>query len=181
MSVDSNHLKFTYEHYCCFPDDGNRHEIIDGDHFMNLAPSLNHQTILSRIGFQLYSQIELNELGWVFYAPVDVQLTPYDVVQPDLVLVLKDREKVLTESRIQGSPSLVIEILSPGTAQNDRTLKKQLYLKTGVPEYWIVDPKTKSIEQYVIEDDEYVLQPASETVVLNIIESVSIDTKLVWK
>lgn len=181
MSVDANHHKLTYEHYCGFADDGNRHEIIDGDHFAHPAPSLNHQTISRRIEFQLYSQIELNELGWVFDAPVDVQLTKYDVVQPDLIVVLKDREKILTESRIHGTPNLVIEILSPGTAQNDRTLKKQLYLKTGVPEYWIVDPKTKSIEQYVIENDAYVLQPTSEPVVLNILESVSVDTKLVWK
>ena len=181
MSVDANHHKLTYEHYCGFADDGNRHEIIDGDHFAHPAPSLYHQTISRRIEFQLYSQIELNELGWVFDAPVDVQLTKYDVVQPDLIVVLKDREKILTESRIHGTPNLVIEILSPGTAQNDRTLKKQLYLKTGVPEYWIVDPKTKSIQQYVIENDAYVLQPTSEPVVLNILESVSVDTKLVWK
>ena len=181
MSIDANRHKFTYEHYCCFPDDGNRHEIIDGDHFMNPAPSLNHQTILSRIGFQLYSQIELNELGWVFYAPVDVQLTQHDVVQPDLVVVLSDREKILTESKIHGTPNLVIEILSPGTAQNDRTLKKQLYLKTAVAEYWIVDPNTKSIEQYVIKNEEYSLQPTNEMVVLSILESVSVDSKMVWK
>ncbi len=71
----------TYEDYVCYPDDGKRHEIIDGDHSMNAAPSTYHQFVSRRIQFQLYSQIELTDRGSVINAPVDVQLSPHDIVQ----------------------------------------------------------------------------------------------------
>ena len=74
--------KLGYREYCCFPDDGWRHEIIDGDHVMTPAPSTSHQTVSKRLQHQLYMQVELAGLGLVFNAPVDVQLTEHDIVQP---------------------------------------------------------------------------------------------------
>ncbi len=67
--------KLTYQDYVCFPDDGKRHEVIDGDHFVNPAPGTYHQYVSRRLQFQLYTSIELADLGSVIYAPMDVQLT----------------------------------------------------------------------------------------------------------
>ncbi|MCP4511625.1 MAG: hypothetical protein GY826_35085, partial [Fuerstiella sp.] len=85
--------KLTYEHYAQYPEDGNRHEIIDGVHYMNPAPTPHHQKISRDIQFQLYSAVELQGLGEVMNAPIDVQFSNHDVVQPDIVVVL-------TENRI---------------------------------------------------------------------------------
>ena len=138
--------KLTYRDYIGFADDGKRHEIIDGVHVMNPAPSVYHQTVSRRIQFQLYSQIELANLGIVANAPVDVELTPHDIVQPDLVIVLEGR-KIITPSKIKGVPDHVVEILSPSSDHNDRVLKLDLYEKVGVPEYWIVDPFEHEVQQ----------------------------------
>lgn len=180
MSTIPDFNKFTYEHYVHFPSDGMRHEIVDGDHFMNPAPNLYHQTISRRIQFQLYAQIELKKLGWVFDAPVDVKLTEFDVVQPDLVVVLQDRAEILTDTKIDGAPNLVIEILSKSTASYDRSLKLQLYQRTGVPEYWIVDPDTCTIEQYILENQKYVLHPTSGTISLNVLKNVVVEMASLW-
>jgi len=77
-----------------------------------------------------------------FNAPVDVQLTDHDIVQPDLVVVLGDRTRMITHAKIDGAPDLVVEILSPSTSSNDTALKKHLYERMGVGEYWIADPIT---------------------------------------
>jgi Uma2 family endonuclease len=154
--------KLGYREYCCFPDDGRRHEVIDGDHHMTPAPSTSHQTVSKRLQYQLYTQIELAGLGLVFSAPVDVQLAEHDIVQPDLIVVLEDRTRIITPTKINGVPDLVVEILSPSTAANDTSLKMRLYERTGVAEYWIADPDNQRLDQYQLVDGVYRLaEPAS--------------------
>ncbi len=181
MSVDQNTNKLTYEHYACIPTDGKRHEIIDGVHYVNPAPNLNHQTLSRRIQFQLYTQIELTNRGVVFDAPVDLQLTEFDIVQPDLVVVLADNKDILTHPKIDGVPDLVIEILSPSNPKHDRDLKKQLYQRVGIPEYWIVDPLNEAIEQYVLSGGKYVLHESSQPIQLTILDGVAVNTSDLWK
>lgn len=154
--------KLGYREYCCFPDDGRRHEIIDGDHYMTPAPSTAHQTVSKRLQHQLYTQVELAGLGLVFNAPVDVQLTDHDIVQPDLVVVLKDRTRMITHTKIVGAPDLVVEILSPSTAAIDTSLKKQLYERMGVGEYWVADPENLRIDQFRLVDGVYQLVPPTD-------------------
>ncbi len=181
MSIDSNYNKFTYEHYVLIPNDGKQHEIVDGDHYVNPAPNSYHQLISGRIYFQLYSQITLGKLGWVFVAPIDVQLSSFDIVQPDLVVVLNDRKSILTKSKIAGVPSLIIEILSPGTVNYDRELKKQLYQRSEVPEYWIVDPDEELIECLVLKDRKFVHQTLSTShVPIHVLPTASINTDGLW-
>ena len=91
---------------------------------MNSAPSLYHQTVSRRIQFQLYTEIELAELGQVFDAPVDVQLSEHDIVQPDLVIVSKQRRHILTPTKIKGVPDLIVEILSPSDPDRRRKRKR---------------------------------------------------------
>jgi len=156
--------KLGYTEYCLFPDDGRQHEIIDGDHYMTPAPSTTLQTVSKRLQYQLYTQVELAGLGVIFGAPVDVQLSEHDIVQPDLVVVLKDRVHMITHPKINGAPDLVVEILSPSTAGIDRSLKKQVYERMGVGEYWIADPESQRLEQYRLVDGAYHVVPPTDPV-----------------
>ena len=96
-----------------------------------------------------------NDLGEVFIAPCDVVLSETDVVQPDLLFVSKERSHIINEDNIRGAPDLVIEILSPSTAQRDRTLKRTLYALHGVPEYWQADTDAKIAMVLTLDDGEY--------------------------
>ena len=154
--------KFGYEGSCCFPDDGRRHQVIDGDHSVNPAPSTYHQTVSGRLQCQLHTRIELTGKGIVYDASVDVQITDHDIVQPDLVVVLFPRMQMIAPTKINGVPDLVVEILSPSTASNDTSLKKHLYERTGVGEYWIADPDHQRLEQYRLIDGSYRLEPSSD-------------------
>ena len=107
-SFDEPTVKLTYDDYLLFPSDGMRHEIIHGRHYMNPAPNPRHQTVSRHIQFQLYQQIELTDAGQVFDAPIDLQLSDTDVVQPDIVVVLKSN-LIITPTRLKGVPDLVIE------------------------------------------------------------------------
>ena len=131
---------------------------------MTPAPSTSHQTVSKRLQHQLYMQVELAGLGLVFNAPVDVQLTEHDIVQPDLVVVLQHRTRMITPTQINGVPDLVVEILSPSTATTDTTLKKQLYERTGVAEYWIADPDNQRLECYRLSDGVYRLELQTDPV-----------------
>jgi len=182
MSIEStSKRKLRYEDYERIADDGMRHEIIDGKHHMNPAPNPHHQYLSRRIQFQLYTQIELTGLGQVINAPIDVQLSDHDIVQPDLVIVLSERLSIITATRILGAPNLVVEIVSDSTSKNDRTLKKALYCRSKVPEYWIVDPNQRVIQQFVLGDSEYELVGQhSDQVQLHILPDVSVNLSEVW-
>jgi Uma2 family endonuclease len=143
--------KLTYDHLILFPNDGNRHEIIDGRHFMNPSPVPYHQSVSGRIHVQLFAALDEPGLGTVLTAPVDVQFTEFDVVVPDLIVVLTEN-RIITTSKIKGAPDLVIEILSPSTKKNDEELKRRLYEQHRVPEYWIVDPKEHVLRQFVLNE-----------------------------
>ena len=143
--------KLTYEDYLQFPEDGRRHEIIDGDHYVSAPPFVPHQRIVKRLMVQFYRRIEETGLGEVLPAPVATVLSDTDVVEPDLVVVLAPNASVITRERIDGAPDLVVEILSPSTAHRDRGLKLDLYQKSGVAEYWIVDTERRVVHQYVLE------------------------------
>ena len=131
---------FTYEDYRTAPADA-RYELLDGDLIMVPAPDLTHQRVQSRLGRRLAQFIEERALGEFFFAPCDVVLTDTDVVQPDLLFVSRDREHLLSGGdNVRGAPDLVVEILSPATAERDRGCKRALYERHGVAEYWLVDP-----------------------------------------
>jgi Uma2 family endonuclease len=82
----------------------------------------------------------------VWFAPLDVVLSNYDVAQPDVLFVSNERSGIITEANVQGAPDLVIEVLSPRTAQYDRGYKRTLYGRFGVREYWLVDPEAEAVE-----------------------------------
>jgi len=140
-------VKFTYEGYRNLPDsETNRYELLEGELVMVPSPTTYHQGILRDLGYILSEFVRKHELGLVFFAPLDVVLSEESVLQPDILFISKGRSRIVAEENIQGSPDLVVEILSPATAERDRTYKRALYARHGVLEYWIVDPKEKSVE-----------------------------------
>lgn len=183
MSVSDppkSHTKLTYEHYTQFPDDGMRHEIIDGIHYMNAAPVPYHQKLSRRIQFELYSAIELTNLGEVMNAPIDVQFSNHDVVQPDIVVVLNDN-KIITQTKIKGTPNLIIEVLSPSTSGRDEGLKKELYEQNGVPEYWVVDPDEKAVRKFLLDGGNYSeAQRHTDSITFDGLPDISVDLTQVW-
>ena len=138
-------VKFTYQDYLHTPDD-QRYELLDGELIMAPAPNLGHQRIDTKLGWRLAQFVEEKNLGEVFSAPCDVVLSDTDVVQPDLLFVSHRRAHLLLGgANVLGAPDLVVEILSPSTAGRDRTLKRGLYAKHGVKEYWLIDPDARTV------------------------------------
>ena len=138
-------FKLTYEDYRAAPPD-KRYELLDGDLLLTPAPSLKHQRVQVRLGRRLAQFIEERALGELFFAPCDVVLSDTDVVQPDLLFISRERDYLLSgDENVRGGPDLVVEILSPGTADRDRGYKRELYAKHGVTECWLVDPATGTV------------------------------------
>ncbi len=138
-------IKFTVNDYMTTPDD-KRCQLRDGELIVAPSPTSRHQEISLNISLALQQFVVANELGRVRYAPLDVVLSDYDVAQPDILFVSNDRSSIITEPNIQGAPDLVVEILSPATAQYDRGYKRTLYGRHGVREYWLVDPDAETVE-----------------------------------
>ena len=144
MAIPNPTVKFTYEDYLNAPED-KRYELLDGELLPISAPREDHQSISILLGSKLVRFAYENNLGRVYHAPFDVVLSDMDVVQPDLLFVSNERDYIITPANIQGAPDLVVEILSPSTAERDRTFKRTLYANHGVSEYWMVDTTAKDI------------------------------------
>ncbi len=147
--------QWTYEDYTTIPDDGKRYEVVNGVLFMSPAPDKWHQKAVFRIAKFLSTHIEETGMGEVYIAPFDVELAPNIVVQPDIMMLLKPHLEKATDKRIIGAPDLVVEVASPSTAIYDRREKLDAYIQANVPEYWIVEPATHSIEVLTIEAGAY--------------------------
>jgi Uma2 family endonuclease len=139
--------QITWQDVQQLPDDGHRHEAIEGELYVTPAPSFRHQRISQRLEQALLELLEKPGLGIVVHAPVGVEFpSTGEGVQPDIVFISAARRAIITEPDIQGAPDLVIEILSPTTANRDRGIKRKLYERQGVGQYWIVDPEARAVE-----------------------------------
>ena len=148
-------LKRTYADYCLTPDD-ERNELLDGELVMVPAPSLGQQRVDTKLGWRLAQFVEERDLGEVFSAPCDVVLSETDVVQPDLLFVSNERAHILFNgANVRGPPDLVIEILSPSTAERDRSLKRALYAWYGVSECWLVDPDARTVTVLLLDAGDF--------------------------
>lgn len=151
-SIPSGKIRLTYDDYAVLPDDGKRYEIIEGELHMTPAPTTRHQRISIRIERVLLDCLVDNGQGEVLDAPIDVLLDPENVVQPDIVFIRRENADMIGEKNIQGSPDLIIEILSPSTRRKDVLVKSALYARFRVPFYWIVDPDLDRIERFALDD-----------------------------
>lgn len=139
-------VRFTYEDYRLLPED-KRYELMEGELLVTPAPTSRHQRVHAKLMNRLMNHVEPAGLGLVMSAPSDVILSDENVVQPDILFITTERTGIIDwDGGIHGAPDLIVEILSPSTAGRDQVLKRKLYGKYGVREYWVVDPAAASIE-----------------------------------
>jgi Uma2 family endonuclease len=123
--------------------------LIDGEHYVTPSPNLRHQEILGRLHLLIGVWLERHPRGRLFFAPLDVILSHFDVVEPDLLYASHERAReIMTGNWVRGAPELVVEIGSPSTRTRDETLKRRLYEQFGVVEYWVVDPEAETIRAF---------------------------------
>lgn len=134
----------TVDDYFALDDPECRIELIDGEFVMSPGPEMRHQAAVVQLTMILQRQVIALNLGWVFVAPFDTILSPTSVVHPDVLFVAKANYPRLGKL-LDGSPDLAVEFLSPSNPEYDLKRKKQLYLKSGVPWYWIGDPEARTI------------------------------------
>jgi Uma2 family endonuclease len=154
-TVAQGAYKLTYEDFLHFPDDGKRHEIVDGEHFVTPSPSVRHQRVLRRLYDVVGRFVEERGLGEVFFAPLDVVLSDHDVVEPDLLFVSAAQQAILTAANVRGAPELVVEVLSPASRRLDEVLKQRAYERTGIVEYWVVDPEAETVKVFRREGESF--------------------------
>lgn len=149
MKLATPGVKLTYDDFVLFPDDGKRHELIAGEHYVTPSPRTDHQRVLGNLHYRIRAWLEAHPVGQVFLAPFDVVLSDLDVVEPDLLYLSHERAAVaLTPLHVRGVPELVVEIASKGTRKRDETVKRRLYERAGVSEYWVVDPAIDVVRVY---------------------------------
>jgi Uma2 family endonuclease len=151
----ARHRLLTAEDLAALPDDGNRCEIIGGKLIVSPSPNSRHQRISFELAGALYLYLKQGGDGVGFSAPSDVHLSPTDVVQPDIRVVLREHQSIILDQGIYGAPDLVVEVLSPSSAATDFLRKSHLYERFGVPEYWIVDPIRESVIVQTLVDGHY--------------------------
>jgi Uma2 family endonuclease len=146
---DPSQKRFTYADFLLFPDDGKRHEIIEGVHYASPSPNLRHQELVGRLHIAIALHLRTHaSAGRVFVSLLDVVFSNWDVVEPDLLFVSADQLSILTEQNVQGAPALVIEILSKTTRKRDEQVKLRLFERANVREYWIVDPERDGVKVF---------------------------------
>lgn len=146
---------WTYEDYLRLPDDGQRYEVLQGVLCLTPAPTYDHQFSVWRLSYELSRLILDGDLGVLLMSPFDIRLPRElaDPVEPDLVFFRKGNEPKAGDKSFEGVPDLVVEVLSPGTRQRDERIKKSIYQEAGIPEYWLVDPKSRTIVIHRLHED----------------------------
>jgi Uma2 family endonuclease len=150
--------KWTYDDWARLPDDGTRYEVIDGELFMTPPPATPHQFSIANLLNAMTSFVRPKRLGWIVSSPIGVRLPNQPVpLEPDIVFISAARKSIIEEKYIEGVPDLVVEVLSPSNWIYDRKEKFNVYKIAGVPEYWIVDYRAKTVEVFALEKGDYSL------------------------
>ncbi|MCK9526575.1 MAG: type II toxin-antitoxin system Phd/YefM family antitoxin [Limnochordia bacterium] len=148
-----------YEEYLDLVENSDqRYELIRGEIYLLASPSFQHQVIVRDVSMQLQNFLSAGPCQAVT-APLDVRLYGWatkfsedpNVVQPDVVVIC-DPERVNDDGRYEGTPTLIVEVLAPSTRSRDLITKLELYRRSGIQEYWIVDPKEEAITQYSFDE-----------------------------
>ena len=154
--------KLTYRDYLLLPEEpGYRYEVLGGELVKEPSPSVLHQRVSRRLQRMLEDYFEKNDPeGETFDAPLDVTLQDVTVVQPDLFYVAGDQKHIIQETRIDGPPALVVEIISPFTGRKDRVQKMRIYQQARVQHYWLVSPLESTLECFALRGGLYALVAA---------------------
>jgi len=138
-------VRMTADEYLALPETNLPMNLIDGELIAMATPSADHQSLVLQIAIVL--KVKARALGGeVYIAPLDVRLDEFNVVQPDVLVILPGGKCQIIDNKLYGAPDLVVEVLSPSTAKLDRKRKFALYERFGVREYWMVDPAALLIE-----------------------------------
>jgi Uma2 family endonuclease len=136
----SLNANWNYARWSLIPEDGNRYEVINGVLYMTTAPSFFHQWIIRQICLALIEQIDRQGIGLTTWSPIGLLMPGCDPVQPDIVVVRTEDRGMIYDRRINGTPALIVEVLSPSNAEKDTDIKRAAYARAGLPEYWIIRP-----------------------------------------
>jgi Uma2 family endonuclease len=145
----------TYEDLLDLPDDGRHYELIEGDLIVNPTPVTRHQQIAFRIARYIQAHFDAQGGGEAFMA-LDVVFAHDVVLIPDVMVVCDERRSIVTPTNVKGAPNIAIEVLSDGTRKRDETIKRKLYERFGVDEYWIVDPVIDTVKIYRRDETSFV-------------------------
>jgi len=176
-------VRYTYADYVQWDDD-KRRELIDGVPYLMAAPNRRHQEVLTNLFGQFFNFLKGKHCK-VYVAAFDVRLNADTlddiVVQPDIIIICD--HSILTDACCKGVPDMVVEILSPSTASYDKTLKFNTYLKAGIREYWIIDPKEKFLAVHILKDGNYITHAYSseETVPVHVLDGCIINLPEVFE
>jgi len=158
MENTSYPVRLTYADLCRLPDDGLRHELIDGEHYMTPAPTYRHQHVAMNVAGRLFMFLCEHRLGHVYMAPLDVLFSDVDVVEPDVLYVSEERLRDQQDQcYLTVTPDLVVEVLSASTKHVDRGAKRLLYERRGVTEYWLIDPALETVQVFRVEHGRFEL------------------------
>src|ERR1017187_854741 len=138
----------TSRDYEALPE-GAPYQLDEGELILTPAPTFDHQEIIFEISYQLASYLRQHKIGRAVTSPVDVILDDHNAYQPDVIFIRTERLHIVKRGRVYGAPDLVMEVLSPSTAEYDLNEKKATFERSGVREYWIVDPSEETLEIFV--------------------------------
>ncbi len=175
MGMPHTTQDWTAEQLRALPDDGRRYEVIDGELLVTPAPRLAHQSAVAEMWRLLADHAKRVGAGFAFMSPADIEFDPKTMVQPDVFVTAPvDGRRPRDWSDITDL-MLAVEVLSPSTARADRQVKRRLFQRRGVPEYWIVDLDARLIERWRPDDERpellaetLVWQPSAEAEPLEI-------------
>ena len=142
--MSNTNTRLTFADYLETSDD-ERFELLNGELILSPSPKEIHQYTSSMLHLKIGTHARKCNLGKVYFSPFDVVLSDTDAVQPDLLFVSNVRADKNTHDNVRGAPDLVVEILSPTTADRDRTIKLDMYTTHGFKEYWMVDPDSRTV------------------------------------
>jgi Uma2 family endonuclease len=153
MKNASTPVRLTYQDLFALPDDGLRHELIDGEHYVSPAPREKHQRVAFNLSGLLFMYLREHRVGRAYAAPFDVLFSDFDVVEPDLLYVSHERiQRQMTERYLAGAPDLVVEVSSKATRRIDEGAKLRLYERYGVSEYWLIDPHGETVRVHRLDE-----------------------------
>ncbi len=130
-------------------------QIINNNLFMSPAPLNVHQVVLNIINNRLFNFLEKNPVGEARIAPFDVHFSKQNIFQPDLIFILNENLKLIKARGLFGVPDMVVEVLSPGTADKDKGEKKAIYEQYGVKELFLVEPETKTVSAFILQENKF--------------------------
>lgn len=140
--------RMTFEEYMSLPEEKRRCELLSGWMFREPSPGDLHQSAVGNLFGLLWNHIRQTRSGRVYLGPFDIVLSRENVVQPDILFVAAGRTGIITGKNVQGPPDLAVEVISPYSARKDRILRIRLYARSGIREYWIVDPERRTVGRF---------------------------------